>query len=112
MLTLVLIINRAIEQLINIFYLIAFLEMAASNVETMLPCNEECKKPLLVLVWLVSSMASINVLLFHLKNIRMRIGTVVVVVLRLTSGLGLSLFNRQQLQAVGVQHNVRFSRFY
>ena len=82
------------------YYLIVFLEMVASNVETMLPCNEECRIPLLVLEWLVSPMASINVL-FHLKNIRMKTG-IVVVYLRLTSGLG--LFNRQ---AVGVEAGVR-----
>ena len=97
-------VSNAATYLYLFYHLIVFLEMVASNVETMLPCNEECKTPLLVLEWLVSPMASINVL-FHLKNISMKIGIVVVVVfLRLTSGL--SLFNRQ-LQAVGVEAGVR-----
>ena len=87
-------VSNAATYLYLFYHLIVFLEMVASNVETMLPCNEECKKLLSVLEWLVSSMASIN-FLFHVKNIIIRMKIIGRVVLRLTRGHSLfSLFNR------------------
>lgn len=87
-------VSNAATYLYLFYHLIVFLEMVASNVETMLPCKEECKKLLSVLEWLVSSMASIN-FLFHVKNIIIRMKIIGTVVLRLTRGHSLfSLFNR------------------